>query len=308
VQVRLLTRLLPIVFEGGEGDPFLQKLFWEGQVPTAVQQHVQPLPVAAAPATAPAAAPAASAATAPSTEAGAPAAAAPATAAPAPAPASGGDDGDDDEDGPAAGGAYSKHPGTAHITWEPLAQQPGAPPRAPLGTALTHAVMRALFLADFTVDSGQFDVYAAKRAQPAHPHTHDPGTGAGAPAPAAGQAQAGAEGEEAAAAADAAAAAPPPVVPDEANAVWPMLLWKGGAVFPNLSPPANAKWTANRAELLRLLIALVSITLYAPPSPMSPVSRPCAPECARRLRCNRVPRGQGSAASSLRSIAFRDAG
>ena len=57
---------------------------------------------------------------------------------------------------------------------------------------------------------------------------------------------------------------------DESNAVWPMLLWRPGVGFSKVQAPAVTTWNANRTELLRLLIALASQSLYMTPQAASP--------------------------------------
>jgi Dyggve-Melchior-Clausen syndrome protein len=58
--------------------------------------------------------------------------------------------------------------------------------------------------------------------------------------------------------------------PDEANAVWPMLLWKGGVGFPELVTPQSAQCTQARIDILRLLLAIFCGPLYQDPQPQDP--------------------------------------
>jgi hypothetical protein len=120
--------------------------------------------------------------------------------------------------------------------------------------------MNLLFLPAFTVDTSAFESFqmkisdcrakaAARTAMLAHPE---------------GQAVLEAE-------AAAASEIDDGVVPDESNAVWPMLLWKEGISFDTQMPVPTVEHLANRCEILRLLLAMVSGPLFHPPSPHDPV-------------------------------------
>lgn len=61
-------------------------------------------------------------------------------------------------------------------------------------------------------------------------------------------------------------------LPNESNAVWPMLLWKGGVGFPGIAAQSAAKLLGPRIELLRLLLAICCEPLYVEPRPQDPVS------------------------------------
>lgn len=60
---------------------------------------------------------------------------------------------------------------------------------------------------------------------------------------------------------------------DEANSVWPSLLWYGGLGSP-LKPATSYTLDSNRQEILRCLIALMSAELYVVPDPRSPARSP----------------------------------
>lgn len=61
------------------------------------------------------------------------------------------------------------------------------------------------------------------------------------------------------------------VVPDEANAVWPSLLWASGLAVPSsVHITSSSAWDNNRIEILRLLLALVSGPLFTTPIPGFP--------------------------------------
>jgi len=57
------------------------------------------------------------------------------------------------------------------------------------------------------------------------------------------------------------------VVPDESNAVWPMLLWRGGVGFPGLEVPSTTAFHGARVDVLRLVLALSS-QVRPPPPPL----------------------------------------
>ena len=255
--VRVLTRILPIIQEAPDApDHFCDALFWQNLMPFVAGGG------AAAGATAAAAGTGAAAAG----EAGA-APAAPAAAAPT-------------------------------TVWE---AREGADPEYPLGTQLVHALMSMLFLPELTIDTASYDHFLTKvsecrirAAATERLAAAEEGEAAGATAAAAvatasgGDAGAGtgvhaagdadAEGdadehaddhadEHAAAEAEAAADADPgALIPDEANAVWPMLLWHGGVGFPTVERAASSKHVEARSDLLRLLVALCSGPLYHAPS------------------------------------------
>ena len=148
--------------------------------------------------------------------------------------------------------------------------QPPPHPRAPLGVALVNATLSLLFCPGLTVHPMAWEAYEARVA--ARPRDEGAGGGGGG-----GDAAAQAPAAVAAAAADTAPPPPPPLTPPAddpapapanttANTVWPSLLWAGGAAFPNLRlPPAREEWLRARAELLRLLIVLLSAPLFALP-------------------------------------------
>lgn len=186
--VRLLTRLVPVVFEAGEDSEFIQRFFWENQLPTVFA-------------------------------------------------------------------GSSNREAQQQPLWEPL--QTGD--NKPIGAALVHAVMTALFLADYSVSQDAAYIFANKlsvsRAKAEARAARHAAVEAGEAVPDA------TEDDE--------------VIPDEANAVWPMLLWRGGVGFPKLIPASpSTSQIHNRIDLLRLLIALCSQTLFATPVPQSPPRSP----------------------------------
>ncbi len=215
--VRLLARLLPIVFEesgeeaqaadGGDavmGDQFVRRLFWENELPRVV--------------------PASSLAGASSSGGG--------------------------------GGGGAAGEGEEYVlVWE---ARPGAEAGYPLGAQLCHVAMAALYLPDLTVERGQYDLFvtkltAAREVAGAKVAAAAGGRGGGDQG---GDGDGGGDADEEEGAA---------VVPDEANAVWPMLLFSGGVGFPKLAPPTSASWTGPRLDVLRLLTALCCAPLYEPP-------------------------------------------
>ena len=218
MQVRLLTRLLPILFEDHETAPddFVRQLFWENTLPRVVYETLQGAPTA--------------------------------TTAVAHAAADNG-----------AGTAVAAAPASVVVSKRVVAvmewtTRPDSDPTYPLGMQLVHCAMASLFLPDLTVDRLQYEMFVSKLA------SFRPAEGSGAAAE--GAASRPSEG--------AAPPAPPAVIPDEANAVWPMLLWHGGVGFPSLQPPLNVAWNTPRVDSLRLLLALCSQPLYSPPSPQKP--------------------------------------
>ena len=235
--VRLLARLLPIVFEeSGEeaqaatargaaavpGDQFVRRLFWENELPRVVPA---------------------------SSLAGAGGAAAAA----------------------AAAAAAVEEEEEYVLVWEPRLDAEAA---YPLGAQLCHCAMAALYLPDLTVERGQYDLFVTKlTATREAAAARGGGGGGGGGGDAGGAASGSAAGAQAAAAGEAGeqdsfedgdgdGAA---VVPDEANAVWPMLLYSGGVGFPKLAPPTSTAWTGPRLDVLRLLTALCCAPLYEPP-------------------------------------------
>ena len=223
--VRLLARLLPIVFEdqgegpaeaadsaaaqsagedGGQlqqqgasdaepplpGDQFVRRLFWENELPRVV-------------------------------------------------PASALNGGD--SNAPAEGEGDESYV----LVWEPC---PGSDATYPLGQQLTHCAMACLFLPDLTIDRGQYDLFVLKltsaretaqarhhQQQQAHSQQYKQRQAPHAAASASNEPiiAGGAEGgyDEEGVDED----VEEDVVPDEANAVWPMLLWAGGVGFPKVS-------------------------------------------------------------------------
>jgi hypothetical protein len=127
--VRLLTRLLPIVFENPAASAgFVDQLFWQNRIPALPDS---PTGVS-------------------SSEAGVAAvnatAAAPAAAPPA-----------------AASGAAEPSEPSEPVRWEPLHPGATAADRPPLGRQLVHAVMRCLFFPGLTVTLAQWDMYATRK-------------------------------------------------------------------------------------------------------------------------------------------------
>ncbi len=190
--IRILTRLVPVIFEAGENSDFVDRFFWKNMIPAA-----------------------------------------------------------------------SSGAGRPSTAWEPLPTEGEEAPQ-PVGAALVHATMGALYVPEFTMAAEPVYAFGAKlavsRARAEAREARAAARARGEPAAQSGEEGEGEEEED-----------DTDIIPDEANAVWPMLLWKGGVSFPRLAtfPPTASQITA-RIDVLRLLIALCSQTLFAPPAPSSP--------------------------------------
>ena len=239
---------MPILFEDHEtaADDFVRQLFWENATPAIVFEEAAAEEAAAE-------------------ETAAPSLEGAGVAIPAPAVVGEGAPSDDTAAVPAPAPPAPKRM-VAVMEWTPRAT---ADPDYPLGMQLVHCTMAALFLPDLTVDRAQYELFVAKLAS-FRPAAAAAATPAAAPASGNGGTAALPPSGAAPPAPGSEAAPAPAVVPDEANAVWPMLLWHGGVGFPALQPPWNAAWNAVRVDLLRLLLALTSQPLYSPPSPQRP--------------------------------------
>ncbi len=301
--VRVLTRLLPLLFEeqaecdeaaaaaalaaGADAAAaaeavapysFAERFFWRNQVPRAAAEGAEAPAAAAAPASAAAAASAA---------------------------------------GGGGGGGGAAPSGDAE--WEDI---DGLAAGEPLGRVLVHAVMSCLFLPEVSVTPDAFWLFSQKLAaieeqQRARDAAHEArearraALAARAAAAARGDAvetqaaiaaqlaaedaaeraarrraaraaaggggegedegegegeQEGEEGEEGEEEEDAGA-----VLATRSNALWPMLLWKEGVGYPRLlTTAAPAAALANRVDLMRLLLALCSQPLFSAPRAASP--------------------------------------
>jgi hypothetical protein len=124
--------------------------------------------------------------------------------------------------------------------------------------------MSLLFTPGLCVEQLQYDAFISRMAAARSDAAEAAVARAAARAAAAAQQSASpaaayaADGGAAPAAAEAAEEDEEPVVPDESNAVWPMLLWRGGVGFPGLEVPSATAFHGARVDVLRLILALSS--------------------------------------------------
>jgi len=178
------------------------------------------------------------------------------------------------------GNASEKEPGFVHrVFWQ--SQIPPSTPESgvwetledfdatfPPGRMLIHSIMACLFLPGYTISAEQFNVFLVKlnecNATREKREAKRSARSTRASAAAAGNAVESERSiaEEAEKAAEEEADEGP--VPDEANALWPMLLWVEGIGPSRINlPDAGLAAQERRADLLRLLIAVCSQPLYS---------------------------------------------
>ena len=258
--VRLLTRVLPVVLEGGEESEFARRLFWEGSgfLPAA----------AAAAAAAGAAAPAADA-----TGAKESCAWEPLVRKLPSAPAN------EEEDAAAEGEGGAAKP----EDFEEEQEEDGV---LSLGQTLVNALVTMLFLPGLCVHPIQYTAYLHRKKLcmeqfKARESAKSEAAAAAAAAAALPPPPPPSGGPSAAAMASPPPPPPQPPVefeaePSSRNALWPSLLWCGGLAFPAIqSLPLSSSALRARIDCTRLVVVLLSGAMYAPSSP-SKGGAPCA--------------------------------